>query len=187
MTNKDALRIQLRRLRQQLSDSQQIQASGDLAQQVIESGILDNCDSLAVYLANDGEIDPSAIVEVARQRKIPVYLPVLDESNSGHLKFHQWHISTKFARNKYGIPEPLGTQEINAGLLHTVFIPLVGFDDQGGRLGMGGGFYDRTFEQYNDTSIRLIGLAHECQKVASLQLEPWDIPMSKIITNKSRY
>lgn len=189
MRNKDALRSHLRALRKQLTSSEQNQASISLAQQISRSGLLDHCDSLAVYLPNDGEIDPIVIVELARKHNIPVYLPVLDTEKFGHLNFYKWLTDTEFLPNKFGIPEPVGTEKIEANLLHTVLVPLVGFDDQGGRLGMGGGFYDRTFEfeRSSKESSRLVGLAHECQKVTELELEPWDIPMSKVVTDKGSY
>ena len=69
-------------------------------------------------------------------------------------------------------------------------MPLVGFDEEGGRLGMGGGFYDRSFAF---TRIRprlrptLIGLAHELQKVQKLPVEPWDIPLDAVVTDHRIY
>ena len=67
----------------------------------------------------------------------------------------------------------------------------MGFDECGNRMGMGGGFYDRTFAFLNTDSKpkrpTLIGLAHECQKVDSLESESWDIPMDWIVTGKRTY
>jgi len=189
MRDKETLRTHLRALRNQLTKSEQKQASINLAQHIFSLGLLDDCDSLAVYLPNDGEIDPFVIVELARQHSIPVYLPVLDKDKIGHLNFHQWLPDTAFINNKFGIPEPVDTEQIDARQLHTVFVPLVGFDDKGGRLGMGGGFYDKTFEfeRNSKNAARLIGLAHECQKVPALELEPWDIPMSQVVTDRGNY
>ena len=74
MRNKEALRSHLRALRKQLTVSEQNQASINLAQQISRLGLLDHCDSLAVYLPNDGEIDPIIIVELARKKNIPIYM-----------------------------------------------------------------------------------------------------------------
>jgi 5-formyltetrahydrofolate cyclo-ligase len=74
--------------------------------------------------------------------------------------------------------------------MDTVLFPLVGFDEAGGRLGMGGGFYDRTFAF---TRIRprlapkLIGLAHDCQKVSALPVEYWDVAMHGVVTDKGQH
>ena len=61
-----------------------------------------------------------------------------------------------------------------------VFMPLVGFDILGGRLGMGGGYYDKTFATRESL---LVGLAHDCQKVDSLPIESWDVPLDAIATD----
>lgn len=87
--------------------------------------------------------------------------------------------------NKYGIPEPLC--EVNNVIpidqLDLVFVPLVGFDAKGNRLGMGGGYYDRTLQNVSQTdSAKIVGLAHDCQEVAELPIESWDIPLQLIIT-----
>ena len=69
-------------------------------------------------------------------------------------------------------------------------MPLVGFDRHGGRLGMGGGFYDRTFEfvrRVPALSPRLIGLAHDIQRMNLLPVQPWDIPLQGIVTDQGRY
>src|SRR5690606_40461575 len=65
-------------------------------------------------------------------------------------------------------------------------LPLVAFDARGNRLGMGGGFYDRTFARAPRARTlrpRLVGLAHHFQQVASLPAEPWDIPLDAIATD----
>ncbi len=67
-------------------------------------------------------------------------------------------------------------------------MPLVAFDRQGGRLGMGGGFYDRSFQapgsnRYNQGPV-LLGLGHAFQEVAYLELEDWDVKLAVIATEK---
>ena len=63
-------------------------------------------------------------------------------------------------------------------------------DDKGNRLGMGKGYYDRTFAFVNDKSAtgpELIGLAHECQRVENLEAADWDVPLGGIITGQQFY
>ncbi len=82
-------------------------------------------------------------------------------------------------------------QQRLAGALDLVLLPLVGFDEQGGRLGMGGGFYDRSLaylaRRKNGHKPTLIGLAHECQKVDRLALASWDIPLAGTVTDAGWY
>ena len=66
-------------------------------------------------------------------------------------------------------------------------MPLVGFDAAGNRLGMGGGFYDRTLafmQRVPRPSPVLIGVAHQCQQEAQLPAAAWDIPLQLIVTDK---
>ena len=87
--------------------------------------------------------------------------------------------------NRFGIKEPIDGSPSSAQTLDLILIPLVGFDQRGNRLGMGGGFYDRTlaFKLKTPQRPNLIGLAHECQRVEHLETDPWDIPMTGILTS----
>lgn len=97
--------------------------------------------------------------------------------------------------NQYGIKEPcLRTNKtILSKQLNLVLLPLVAFDAQGNRMGMGGGYYDRTFAFKNQhqnkigTKPKLLGLAHECQQVEQLPIESWDIPLQGILTDQHYY
>ena len=99
----------------------------------------------------------------------------------------------RLQRNRFGIAEPRPNRARQRPLwaLDLLLLPLVGFDEQGGRLGMGGGFYDRSlaYRQRRTHLLgpRLFGLAHECQKVACLPLASWDIPLHGVITAQRRY
>ncbi len=142
---------------------------------------------MAFYLPNDGEINPLPLLMQAHQQKRQCYLPVLAPNNG--LWFVRYRPGDALKRNRYGIPEPANKQQRRkAWALGIVFLPLVGFDRQGGRLGMGGGFYDRCFK--NSKLIpamqqpRLVGLAHQCQEVDLLEQESWDIPLPTIATDR---
>ena len=88
--------------------------------------------------------------------------------------------------NRFGISEPaLNSTAIRLlSQHHLLLMPLVGFDAQGNRLGMGGGFYDRTLANINALKNRptLVGVAHDCQQVDELPVEPWDVPLDLIVT-----
>ena len=188
MESRQSLRQKLRHTRQQLTTPQQVSAAQRLLEQARQSDLFNGCTSLALYVAQDGEIDPTLIAQAAWQNNIPLYLPVIDTTQTGVMAFHQWLPDSIMAANRFGIPEPQNTAEIAAQSLHTVLLPLVGFDTQGNRLGMGGGFYDRAFAfTQSDSTTRLIGLAHECQKVPQLPCENWDIPLQGILTDQGFY
>ena len=86
-------------------------------------------------------------------------------------------------KNKFGIWEPkLNVQNVlPLDELDILFTPLVAFDKQGNRLGMGGGFYDRTLQNWQNASFIPVGLAHQCQQVEQLPTEAWDVPLHRIL------
>jgi len=134
----------------------------------------------AVYVPNDGELDPTPIAQRLRGAGRIVALPVIGRNR--RLSFYQYRSSTPFVNNRYGIAEPDArrARRIPLTSLAVVFVPLVAFDDSGVRLGMGGGYYDATFAT-NVRALR-VGLAHAAQHVAELPHRPWDVPLDIIIT-----
>ncbi|SFM64496.1 5-formyltetrahydrofolate cyclo-ligase [Marinobacter zhejiangensis] len=191
-SSRSDIRKTLRRRRQSLTPAQQTQAAEKVAKHLLAHPSLYRARHIAIYLANDGEIDPATYVSAARRRGIHFYLPVLHPFRSGHMTFVPFNEATRLKRNRFGIPEPLfnGNRYRPAWALDAVLFPLVGFDLEGGRLGMGGGFYDRTFAFVRQTprlAPKLLGLAHEVQRVTRLPIEPWDIPLQGIVTEQRRY
>jgi len=113
-------------------------------------------------------------------------LPILDDKS---LKFAK--IGKNFRKNRFGIKEPISTDIISAEQLDIIFMPLVGFDSNKNRIGMGSGFYDRTLsfkkQQQNFKNPKLIGLAFDCQQVEQLEVQEWDVPLDVIITPSKIY
>ncbi|TDR12398.1 5-formyltetrahydrofolate cyclo-ligase [Marinomonas communis] len=182
--DRQSLRQSLRAKRKQLSDIEQQNAAIKLLEQfqsALASALLPES-NLALYLTNDGEISPDAICEWCWQNNINVYLPVLDGKA---LVFARYTQNCEWQKNSFNILEPVDPAPLKGADMDMVLMPLVGFDDQGGRLGMGGGFYDRTFENKSERT-HLIGLAHDCQEVDNLPIESWDVPLSGMLT-PSRY
>lgn len=186
MTSRQQLRSHIRSLRRSLSAEQQHQASLDLVKQLLPRPEVQQAQHIALYLTNDGELDTTPLIHALWQQGKTLYLPLLHPVVSGYLVFQLYIPDTLLKPNQFGIGEP----ELNCSLLHPVsqldliFTPLVAFDAQGQRLGMGGGFYDRTLSQLHveATKPRLIGLAHDCQQVESVPVEAWDIPLPSICT-----
>lgn len=190
--SRSQLRKHLRQCRQTLSTEQQRRASEQLALCLLNNQDLHRAKHIAVYLANDGEIDPHLYVTMARLKGAHFYLPVLHPIHPGKLVFSPYYDGVELTANRFGIPEPAFSKGLKrpAWALDAVLFPLVGFDEQGGRLGMGGGFYDRTFAFSRlrpRLAPKLIGLAHDFQKVERLPIEPWDVPLHSVVTDKQVY
>jgi 5-formyltetrahydrofolate cyclo-ligase len=180
------LRQQMRQKRRSLSSLQQWQAGRQLCRKLSQQPVFQRAKHIALYWPNDGEIDPSQLLEQARRHKKKCYLPVLSPEDK--LWFNEYRRGEGLKRNGFGIPEPQQSRFRSAKALDIVLLPLVAFDKQGGRLGMGGGFYDRTFAWIKQhpkmRAPLLIGLAHSFQQVEQLPLESWDIPLHGIATEQ---
>ena len=147
--------------------------------------MLDEASSIGAYVAVRGEIDPAPLVEWAWTRSTPVFVPRVTAGRT--MVFAQWQPGSEHRVGAFGIPEPGHHARIRAaGRLAAVLVPVVAFDRRGSRLGMGAGFYDRTFEfrrhQPRGSAPVLIGLAYAWQEVEALERQSWDIPLDYIVT-----
>lgn len=148
---------------------------------------------LAAYLAADGEIDPSPLIARARMRGKRIHLPVLRPGPLPRLWFVEHRPGHPMRPNRFGIPEPRrrGRRLRLPGSLDLLLIPLVGFDADCNRMGMGAGYYDHTLAYLRGRRLwhrpLLIGLAHECQRVGHLDAEPWDVPLDLVVTEARVY
>ncbi len=176
----------IRQLRKQLAADAQANAAQRLLTQCQTLPELATSQHIALYLSNDGEIDSQPLIHWLWQQGKQVYLPVLHPFSDGHLLFLHYDANTPMVVNKYRIAEPkLDQTKIKpVHQLDLVFTPLVGFDADGHRLGMGGGYYDRTLAPWfaHGTGPTPIGLAHDCQYVDKLPTADWDVPLPKIVT-----
>ena len=133
------------------------------------------------------------LLRAAQRRGKATYLPVLSAWPRTKMVFQRVRPGEKLQPNRFRILEPrvnIGQQR-NIWALDLVLLPLVGFDDGGGRLGMGGGFYDRSLaylaRRKSWRKPTLLGLAHECQKVEQLTQASWDVPLAGTVTDKQWY
>lgn len=196
MDSRISIRQQVRTQRKQLTIHEQKQASLALTHQLINHKQVNTAQRIALYLANDGELEMHPFIDWCWQHDKEVYLPVLHPFRKGNLLFLRYQQETKLVANKYGIKEPKlnVTQVCPVTHLDVLFTPLVAFDHTGARLGMGGGFYDRTLANWFDSQTNSqvghnqtsqfhpIGIAHDCQQVDEIPIESWDIPLPEIIT-----
>ncbi len=192
-TEKTDLRRSLRIRRNTLSAEERRLAARQLALNVAGTRLFLTSRRIACYLPNDGEIDTRGILEhIGRLRKT-CYLPVLSRLSHDRLWFARVETGMEFTPNRFDIPEPVvkARELVRAQKLDLILMPLVGFDDDGNRLGMGGGFYDRSLEflrhRHHWRKPHVLGLAYDFQRVNGLAPDPWDIPLQGVITDRAVY
>lgn len=191
--SRPALRRKLRKTRRQLSPAQQRHAARRLYRQLSHHPLFRRARHIALYLPNDGEIDPRLLLRAAQRRGKATYLPVLNPWPRTRMVFQRIEPSERLRRNRFGIFEPVirTARQRRVWALDLLLMPLVGFDGNGGRLGMGGGFYDRSLayraRRKKSHKPTLLGLAHECQRVDRLPLESWDVPLLGTVTDRGWY
>mgnify|MGYP000193770981 FL=1 len=133
---------------------------------------------LSGYMAIRTEIDPLPAMEEAAAHG-PVCVPVIQRLGLP-LKFSRWSPGCKLKEGPFGAMIPEADEFIEPEIL---IVPLVAFDRRGGRLGYGGGFYDRTLEMLRAKRPTLaIGFAYAAQEAEALPLEPTDQPLDMIVT-----
>jgi len=142
---------------------------------------------IALYEAADGEVDPRPLIDWARRWGKTIVLPRLHPRAAFWMDFVPCQAGTTMKRNRFGIAEPVGRVLRPVLRIDLVLLPLVGFDRHGGRLGMGGGYYDRRFAHRHRRPAlppRLLGLAYGFQEIGQLPRRPWDVPLSGVITER---
>ncbi|OYU05600.1 MAG: 5-formyltetrahydrofolate cyclo-ligase [Pseudomonas sp. PGPPP1] len=187
------LRRMLRKARRALTPSEQRRAALGLYRQLAQHPLFRRAKHISLYLPTDGEIDPRLLLRAAQRRGKATYLPVLSAWPRTKMVFQRVRPGEKLLHNRFRILEPRVniSQQRKVWALDLVLLPLVGFDDAGGRLGMGGGFYDRSLaylaRRQSWRKPTLLGLAHECQKVERLVQASWDVPLAGTVTDKQWY
>jgi len=187
------IRNEKRCQRRSLSARQQVLAARGVERQLIGSSVFRNARRVACYLANDGELDLIQVMVRMQVMKKRCYLPVLDTLGAKRLWFAPLTDRTELQVNSFGIPEPMVSprEYVSASELDLILLPLVAFDVQGNRLGMGGGFYDRSLAYLKRRTCwlkpHLYGVAHDFQCVDELQCESWDVPLHGIVTERRVY
>lgn len=192
MSSRNTLRKNIGTQRRLLSKPFVEFASKQIVAKLLDLPELKNAHHIAGYFANNNEADPMPICETLLAQQKSYYLPTLDLNQKNHLVFAYYRPGDTLILNRYKIPEPhvLENNICPAQSLDIVLMPLVAFDKQGGRLGMGAGYYDRTFAFTKESVSHkplLIGLAYEFQCVDQLDCEEWDVPLDRVVTEKGLY
>jgi len=185
------LRQSIRQKRRAVTTAEASSCAQQLARHTCTHPLVANSRHIATYLASDGEIDPWPLMLSLWSSGKTLYLPVLAPFSRQRLWFARYTAGDRLVANRYGIPEPVVRELIKPWALDLVLTPLVAFDTSGNRVGMGGGYYDRSFAFLRRRQYwrkpRLLGLAYELQKQTSIEPNDWDIPLDAVATEARIY
>ena len=184
------LRDSLRLARRNLTAAQQTGAAQALTDRIAALDFFVNASKIAFYSSFDGEVDASPLLNLALAEGKSCFLPIITGQGPDLISFAPYDNATELTENQWGIAEPPAASLFPATSLDVAFVPLVGFDAQCFRLGLGKGFYDRTFSFKILNRRRrplLIGLAHECQLTDTLPAASWDVRLDAVITGGKTY
>ncbi len=178
-----ALRKSARAARAGMSSDERDKASEKIADKIIRSSWFRSSKFIACYLPAEEEVDTWPLIERAWRMKKRVFAPLVEKNFT--MQFCELSTDSKLVFNQYGLPEPQDGKIIAPRALDLVITPVVAFDDDCNRIGMGGGYFDRTFSFLRNRKLlfhpKLIGLAFSCQRVDKIAPNPWDIPIFRLI------
>lgn len=181
---RNRLRKSIGTARSSLSKQEVINLSRAIAERAYP--LLCHAPKLAGYLALGCEVDVTALMIRCRNNAQTTYAPLVLQDHT--MSFAPFDETTEMSSNKYGIKEPVveASKCIQAGQLDAALVPLLGFDSQCHRLGMGGGYYDRSFAHRLTSAEKpvLIGVAYELQGVEEIHSDWWDVPLDYVVTEK---
>ena len=188
LQDKSTIRKTLCEKRRMIDAEYRHSAAHAATQQFLDSSLFDKSHHIACYFARADEFNTMPLIQsICHAGKI-CYLPVLSQTEKNHLEFIAYQPGDALYPNRYHILEPKNTLEkFSARDFDLVFMPLVAFDLQAHRLGMGGGYYDRTFAFLLREKIAkptLVGLAFAEQQVDALPTDEWDVPLQGVVTEK---
>ena len=195
LLDRRTMRKRLRASRSAMPADERRQAALAVAARVAECPIYASARHIAGYWACQGELDPLPLLERAWAVNKRVYLPIIVDNPVGTLRFAPHRPDSALRPNRFNIPEPdlPETEWSSPEQMDVVLTPLVAFDLVGARLGMGGGFYDRSFAFVRDPAYPgkrpyLLGLGYEFQKIPDLLVrEVWDISLDAVATQAALY
>lgn len=184
------LRKQLRQQRRQVNRFQHRQAEQKILAHLIRHPQFKQAKKIGLYLSAFGEIHTRGLIEYCFKHGKTVYLPLISNMNQRlvwvPINLHLYR-NRRFAQHPLGMREPQHRRGIHIRDLDLLFMPLLACDMHGTRMGMGGGYYDRTLAHAPHRPVR-IGLAHPFQYLpTTLNRQPWDQPLDYLLTPEKIY
>ncbi len=182
------LRDRLRARRRALSAPLRIVAALQAAAHLARAGWFQASEHIACYLASGEEFATGSLIDTIFQHDKKCYLPVVQTLSPSPLLFARYRQDDPLQLNRYGLWEPVSHAEcIVPRELDMVLLPLVGFDAAGHRLGMGAGYYDKTFAFLHEPSVaqcKMVGVGFACQEIEAIVADAWDVPLAGVLTER---
>ena len=190
MDDRQSLRMTIRQRRAKLDPTWCEASSARICEHLIDSWLYRRAKHIACYFAQGNEANLDLLMHNAWARHKRVYLPILGLRYSGQLWFVPCQADTPLYKNRFGINEPMHPaheRRTQLRSLDLVLMPLVAFDHNGNRLGMGGGFYDKTLASLHAgctswSRPKRIGIAYDLQGLDMIPGEDWDVPLDGVVT-----
>jgi len=181
---KPRLRKEIRSRRAGIDKGQRSQWDTAINQQLSDYAGQSRPGVVAAFMAFDGEPNLMPALLELESKGAVLGLPVVQTApGKPVITIRQWSVSDELQKNRYGIAEPVETEEIRLGDIDLILVPLVGWDRTGGRLGMGASFYDRLFQPFSELGkpVRM-GVGYELQNVERIPRDPWDVRLHCVLT-----
>lgn len=184
---KEKIRTEKKLARSKLSEKYINTASKSICEHLLKLSHYKNSTKIGCYVSTKYEVQTESIISSIHEDEKELFLPKIKPNSE--MDFVQTSKKTQFYKNKFGIKEPESNCISIESKLDLVVVPLVAFDINKNRIGMGGGYYDRKFEKLNtneyDIQNRepiLIGLGFDCQKTEEIKTEKWDVKLTCVIS-----
>ena len=184
MNTKDSLRKEISLKRKNLSKKERLDSEKSLVQLWESVGGSYKTDKVALYWPANGEIITNALITYFFKYGSKCFLPVISKNEENKIiNFALFEEQSRLIKNRFNIPEPSKSKIIDLNQLDLIFLPCVCFDSRGNRIGMGGGFYDKTLSYLSKKQkTKLIILAYDFQEVKSCLPESHDIKADACLT-----
>ncbi len=184
MNTKDSLRKEISLKRKNLSKKERLDSEKSLVQLWESVGDSYKKNKVALYWPINGEVATNALISYFFSNGSKCFLPVISNNEENKLiDFALFEEQSSLVKNRFGIPEPNKSKIIDLNQLDIIFLPCVCFDSRGNRIGMGGGFYDKTLSYVSKKEkTKLIILAYDFQEVESCLPESHDIKADACLT-----
>ena len=171
------------RRRNDLTLDEVVDFSGEIEANLFSCEDFLSRDSVLYYLSFGKEVRTDAMIARSLKLGKKVYVPRIIKTENKLEICEIENLETSFDINAYGIREPSGGAVVSPARIDAIVTPGLAFDSSGGRIGFGGGYYDRLFMELPGNSLRL-GIAYGFQIVDSLHQDIWDKKVQKVFTEK---
>lgn len=187
--DKPQLRKTLRQHRRAVSRVDRVHAGRQLVRHALRSGLLWRYQRAGIYVPHGTEIDTLPLLNRLLGMDKQVYLPMLPFGRGKRLWFNRVEAGGRWILNRFGMAEHLSSSSVRVQWTQLLFVPLVGYDDAGYRIGTGGGYYDASLAYLRRRRAwrtpYLVGVAFACQHITDLLTpDAWDVPLDAILTER---